>query len=77
MNPPEPRKEQLPAAPVGTEVLGRDATEINRNLPYPVSWTRTKPSLRGCRRRTNEGSKREENNKKGRNRTPEMDGNAL
>jgi len=33
MSPPEPRKEELSAAPVGTEVLGRDATRpIKRNL---------------------------------------------
>ena len=32
MSPPEPRKEELSAAPVGTEVLGRDATDQKESL---------------------------------------------
>jgi hypothetical protein len=32
MSPPEPRKEELSAAPVGTEVLERDATDQEESL---------------------------------------------
>lgn len=32
MSPPEPRKEELSAAPVRTEVLGRDATDQKESL---------------------------------------------